>query len=91
MWDASSRCLDHAQQRLEILSTLLLQGVVGVVTGDQPDALCHAAVRARSASISLACCLDAGRLDVMRALHGQTMALHISQVSILSLCSIATQ
>ena len=53
---------------------------MGVVTGDQPDALCHAGVRARSAGIPLACCLEADQLSSMRSLQGQLMALHISQV-----------
>ncbi|KAK9863129.1 hypothetical protein WJX84_006375, partial [Apatococcus fuscideae] len=54
-------------------------GVVGVVTGDQPDALCHAAVRARCAGIPMACCLEAAQLDSMRSLQGRLMTLHISQ------------
>ncbi len=57
-----------------------LQGVVGVISKDAPDVLCHAAVRARSSAIMLVACTDQEELAQIAAWHGQQIQLLLAQV-----------
>ena len=60
---------------LSIALTLLLclmQGVVAVVTGNAPDVLSHAAVRARNSSVMLAACHEEGPLQQLRGLASRS-------------------
>jgi len=57
-----------------------LQGVVGVISKDAPDVLCHAAVRARNSAIMLVACTDQEELAQIAAWHGQSVQLLLAQV-----------
>lgn len=56
-------------------ASLLLQGVVAVLSGGTVDVLCHAAVRARNAGVMLAACRSAAGLQEFRDLEGQLVAV----------------
>ncbi len=57
-----------------------LQGVVGVVSKDAPDVLCHAAVRGRNSAVMLVACTDEEELAQIAAWHGQSVQLLLAQV-----------
>jgi len=57
-----------------------LQGVVGVISKDAPDVLCHAAVRARNSAVMLVACADEEELAQIAACHGQSVQLRLAQV-----------
>lgn len=58
----------------------MMQGVVGVVTRNVPDVLCHAAVRARNSAVLLAACTDEEQLASIAALSGQQVVMQAVQV-----------
>ena len=64
-----------------VLSTALtlllctMQGVVAVVTGNAPDVLSHAAVRARNSSVMLAACHQEGPLQQLRELASRSASV----------------
>ncbi len=57
-----------------------LQGVVGVISKDAPDVLCHAAVRARNSAVMLVACADEEELAQFAAWQDQSVQLLLAQV-----------
>ena len=54
--------------------------MVGVITRDAPDVLCHAAVRARNSAVLLAACCEEDELAAIEAWQGQQVQLQLAQV-----------
>ena len=57
-----------------------LQGVVGVISKEAPDVLCHAAVRARNSAVMLVACTDEEEWSQIAAWQGQSVRLLLAQV-----------
>ena len=60
------------------------QGAVAAITPDNPDVLCHAAVRARNSGVMFAACFDPQEVARIAQLEGQAVQLSIAEVRCLS-------
>ena len=57
---------------------------MAAITPDNPDVLCHAAVRARNSGVMFAACFDPQEVARIAQLEGQAVKLSIAEVSCLS-------
>ena len=67
-----------------VKAVMPLQGAVAAITPDNPDVLCHAAVRARNSGVMFAACFDPQEVARIAQLEGQAVQLSIAEVRCLS-------